>query len=193
MIKELNDKLLENWERYSLFGVVLFTNSHPNVALCLENEMYYAALDEISGEHMLVLVSMLFDAHLKYPQPPPGLLPRMEPIWVEPKKNEQVLSWFEIKTRDELPVIALFGFQGAQMYYHVEHVRADSAEDVFGSLDEILSLAANVVAEHSKNGEPLQVEDLVRKLRWSFQKRRVVEGARSILRGISLLRSLTGI
>ncbi|MDY7012080.1 MAG: hypothetical protein SVX43_00535, partial [Cyanobacteriota bacterium] len=71
MINELNSKLLENHERFPLFGLILFTRSHPHIVKVLRDRDYYAALNEISGDLLLVFAATLFEGSYKTPSPPP--------------------------------------------------------------------------------------------------------------------------
>ena len=185
MIRTVNQSLWENVDRFPIFGLILFTEAQPEVARALADELYYAALDEISGSDVLVFATLLHPARRTYPQPPPGLLPSMRPIWQEPKANEEIMGWFGIEDRDRLPLFVAFGFVGQEMHYQLYEIDDESAGAVFASIRARLQEIGTVLAKH---GSDPSVERLFRNLGWRRSVRKAIRGAKQILRLIGLLR-----
>jgi hypothetical protein len=189
MIHAVNRALLQNAERYPVFALILFTEAQPEVTRALEDELYYAALDEISGPDVLVFATLLFPARRTYPQPPPGVLPSVQPVWLEPKENEEIMGWFGIEDRDRLPVLAVFGFTGPTMHYQVYPIDDRSAGAVFASVRDRLQEIRKVLAKHISAP---RTESLFRALGWRKSARDVARGVRWFLRIINSFRGATG-
>lgn len=189
MIKELTEKLFEYYNEYQLFGIILFTDSHPNVAKALKDELYFAALDEISGENILIFATMLFRPRLIYPTPPAGVFTRIEPIWEEPCANIEVLSWFNIDSRDRLPIFVVFGFDSNNLYYYTHPIQSESPGNVFDSLQQIL----NIITKQMKKNKTLERKKLFKRLGWKIKMAHATQTAKEVLQTISLFRSVTGI
>lgn len=188
MIIELK-QLLEHYEKYQLFGVILFTEAHPHVIKMLKDRDYYAALNEISGKQIAVFVTMLFRGKYKYPSPPPGVLAHMVPIWKEPAENKKILTWFNIKDSRELPLFVLFTVDSDKLYYQRYPLKSDSPQEVFNSLREVLSAIAFRL-QQNKNMDTIGVFKMAQ---WEIKKLRAKQKVRDILEAISLFRGIAGI
>lgn len=190
MIREMNKLLVEHHEDYRLFGIILFTDAHPQVTRMLQDPLYYAALDEISGERILVFATMLFRARQRYPEPPPGVFGNVAPIWEEPNANKELLSWFDIRGRDQLPALVLFGSNGDTLSYHHDKLGGRTAGEVFESLEKAFSVVASEIGDRALDQHVLQ--ELFRRLRWKRRKETTRRQLRRILKTISLFRGAVG-
>ena len=189
MIKELNQELLQYYERFPLFGIILFTEAHPHVVKMLKDKEYFVALDEISGEQVVVFATMLFRGEYTVPTPPPGSIAMMRMIWREPIENEKVLSWFGVKDSRELPLFVLFGVDGDELYYQKHSLKFDSVESAFNSLQPILSVASNEVREHANASRKEQFS----KAQWEIKKLQAKQKVKEILGTISQFRGITSV
>ena len=189
MITELNNQLLEHHEKFSLFGIILFTEVHAHVVKMLKDKEYYAALNEASGDQIAVFATMLFRGTLVYPSPPPGMLAYMMPIWKEPSENKKVLSWFDVKDSTRLPLFVMFGVDGEELYYQKYPLKSESVQELFNSLQETLS-AISAQIQGSRNTDK---KGLFRKAQWEMRKLQAAQKVKDILATISQFRGITGV
>ena len=94
-------------------GVIIYTDAHANVKKVLMDEVYWKALDEISGPRWAVLAVKPVPGKYEYPQMPEGNLGFMVPIWKEPRENRSLLEEFCIKSTEQLPLFICFSHDGA--------------------------------------------------------------------------------
>lgn len=144
MLLEITSQLLEYYDKTLLFGLILFTEEHPHVIKMLRDTDYYDALDKITGDQIAVFTTMLFRGEYTYPSPPPGTFAMMRPIWKEPQENKKILSWFDIEDTRALPLFVLFGMEGNALYYQKYPIQSKSVEDMFNSLQQMLSVVSDV-------------------------------------------------
>jgi hypothetical protein len=188
VITELNQQLLEHHEKFPLFGIILFTEAHAHMVKMLKDRQYYAALDEISGDQVVVFATMLFRGEYEYPEPPPNSFAMMKQIWKEPKENEKVLSWFGVKDSRHLPMFVLFGVIENELYHQNHPLQSASVEDAFNSLQQVLS-AISVQVQESKGTDR---KELFKKAQWEIKKLQAKQKVRDILGTISQFRGVTG-
>jgi hypothetical protein len=214
LISELNDKLLENYENFPLFGLILFTKSHPHIVKVLKDKDYYDALDEISGKLLLVFATMLFDGGFRTPNPPPEKYPSkttkivtnevtgafyiestgtstsymMEPIWVDSSENKEVISWFNIKDSREFPLFVLFAFENSIMCYKKYPLRDSSVQEAFRSLKEVLS-AISFELNDKMNDDSVS---LFGKAKWEVSKLQFKRQLKDVAGVVSQFRGVTG-
>jgi hypothetical protein len=216
LIIELNDKLLDNYEKFPLFGLILFTRSHPHIVKVLKDDDYYAALDEISGNLLLVFATMLFDREIRTPNPSPEKYPlkttkivtnepkgtfhiehiehtvissgNMEPIWVDPSENKEIMSWFNIKDSREFPLFVLFAFENSIMCYKKYALRDSSVQEVFSSLEEVLS-AISFELKDKMNDDSVS---LFGKAKWEVSKLQFKRQLKDVAGVVSQFRGVTG-
>ncbi len=188
MITDLNRQLLEHYEKFPLFGIILFTEAHPHVVKALKDTDYYAALNEVSGEQVVVFATMLFRGEYDYPSPPPDSFALMHPIWKEPKENKQVLSWFDIKDSRDLPLFVLFGVDDNELHYQRYPLKSASPQDVFNSLQEVLS----AVSIRTQQNENTDRKTVFKTAQWEIKKLQVKQKLMDILGAISLFRGVAG-
>src|SRR3989337_2623534 len=84
------------------FGVILYTEKHPNIKKVLADNDYWVALDKISGPKWAVFSIRARAGYYSLPTLPQGTMGMMIPVWKEPCENELVLENFEIESTKEL-------------------------------------------------------------------------------------------
>ncbi|MBN3947221.1 MAG: hypothetical protein HWQ38_12385 [Nostoc sp. NMS7] len=188
MIIELNEKLFELHDKFPFFGIILFTDAHPHIIKTLKDEDYYSALNEISGSSIAVFATLLFTGAYKFPQIPKGALGQMIPVWKEPNENLKILSWFDINDSRNLPTFILFTVEGNQLFYQSYNIRANSNEQVFNCLKQILEF----VPQNFTN-DNLDKKEIFTQLEWKIKKLKTTEKIKEILGIISLFRGSIGI
>lgn len=191
MISLLNGKLLEHYDSYPLFGIILFTEAHPHVIKVLKDVDYWNALDEISGEQLAIFATRLFKGELNMPVPRPGVLESMIPLWKEPAANKEILSWFEIQDSRELPLFALFGIDDDDLFYKTLQIRSQSVNDVYNSIREVVNLVSNFIGKNRANtwGRKKIFDALILRINLLTAKKK----AQQFLELIGSLRSASGI
>lgn len=189
MIRELNEKLFEFHNKFPLYGIILFTEEHPYIIKALKDKTLYSAIDQLSGEHMVIFTSMLFSGDYTYPTPPSGMLAKVAPIWKEPKANIDILTWFDIKDSRSLPVFALFCDIDDKLHYYCYPLKEKSAQDVFNSLRGVIT----VITQQVKNKEKSNKIKLFKKVQWQMKKHSTIQKAKDILAMIRVFRGTAGL
>ncbi|NES25165.1 MAG: hypothetical protein F6K41_41240 [Symploca sp. SIO3E6] len=189
IIADLNNKLLEYHEKFPFFGIVLFTEAHPHVVKALKDQEYYAALHEISGDSIAIFATMLFRGRLVYPDFPPGVVGMFVPIWQEPVQNKELLSWFDIKDSQKLPMFVLFGFENSLLYYRKHSLKDSSVQESFDSLREVLSLVATTIQDNANTDS----KSLFRKAKWEISKLQFKRQIKDLIGVVSQFRGVSGL
>jgi hypothetical protein len=195
MIDELNSKLLEHHEKFPLFGLILFTKAHPHIVKVLKDQEYYAALNEVSGDLIMIFATTLFQGGLVTPQPPRHPDPSvhvsycLEPIWADPIENKEVMSWFNIKDSRELPIFVLFAFENSILCYKKYSLKNGTTQEAFNSLNEVISTIAFELEEKIND----RTVSLFGKAKWEVSKLQFKRQLRDVAGVISQFRGITGV
>ncbi|MCR3937939.1 MULTISPECIES: hypothetical protein [Aeromonas] len=64
-----------------LFGVIIYTNIHPNNKKVLHDDDYWQALHELTGDNLSVFSVRPAKGRYEFPRLPPGVFSMMVPIW----------------------------------------------------------------------------------------------------------------
>lgn len=131
-----------------IYGFILYTRRHANVANFLENQNYWDCLDEISGENWPIFsVRPLAQGQYR----PSGGGYRSDTIncmlseWCEPNTNRQILDFFNLNESCDLPCFVGFIWDDNDELQQFEWKIDDSSVDsVYSSLKEIVLLISNV-------------------------------------------------
>lgn len=91
-----------------LFGVILYTDEHPNIKKVLRDQDYWDAFDTITGAEFAVFSIRPQQGQFRVPKMPGGAHSMMVPIWVEPRENREMLQLFELTDTRKLPMLLLF-------------------------------------------------------------------------------------
>jgi hypothetical protein len=185
MIVEVNQSLLEYYEKYPLWGILLFTEAHPHVIKALKDIDYYNALNEISGNKIAILTTMLFRGRYISPEIRPGSFGDIIPIWDEPNKNKEVLSWFDIEDSRKLPLLVLFTIEDNQLYHQHYSIDHDSSQEVFKSLREVLLLIPNELGADNKK--------LFNHMQWKINTLKTKHVIKKMFDLISMFRGVSGL
>ena len=189
MIKEINEELAQLHKEYMFFGLILFTESHPNVIKMLQDRIYYMALDSTSGDDICVFATMLFPANFAYPTPPPGMFGKMKPIWVEPSANLKILSWFNIDDRKSLPVLVIFSTFDDTIHWEIYPIKHEKPGRIFDSVHSALESIAELIDKH----RGISKEELFKKLKWKIKKLKIFDKTKSLLNVLKDFNSLNPI
>ncbi|MCS0445087.1 hypothetical protein [Vibrio diabolicus] len=143
----------------SIFGVLIYTDSHPNIKKTMRDQDYWEAFDEITGEKFVVLSVKPVLGKYSYLPPPPGVLCQMVAIWKEPKDNLRLIEALEIGTTEKLPMLLIFTRVGEEVLKIEIDLKEDSPSSAYSSIRESLEFCSNVIsgiaAENLKNPKGL--------------------------------------
>lgn len=187
MIKDLKFNIVKLQRDCALFGIILFNDSHPHIVKLLKDNDYYKALDELSGSHLAIFATMLFE-----PAPNIGSSGKYEmmiPIMKEPKQNQKLFDWFEIKDSESLPMFVLFNGQGSELYFQKHPINDPSIEGTWNSLKEVIEPIVNSIDKNLEEEMP----EIFKKAQWQMRKVRAVNGVKRILGLIGSLRGIAGV
>ena len=191
MFRELS-KLIQEHMNFPLFGLLLFTEAHPHIIKALKDTDYYSALNEITGNEVALFATVLFLGEYEYPSPPPGIRGMMVAIWKEPQENKKVLPWFDIQDSRELPFLIIFGHESREFYFQKYPIIADSPQDVFNCLRNVLTrISASVQKASEKSG--FNKQKMFELAQWEMKKLESQRKLRDFFETVSTFRGAIGI
>lgn len=174
-IEILKHEFKKQEENYRLFGILLFTDANPYVKKILRDQDYFLALNKVSGDHLGIFCTMLFEGKMIFPEHEFGRIGKIIPIWQEPEENEKLLKIFQINESRTLPCLVVFGFYKDEMYFHKYFIEGDSEESAFNFLKNALELITKVIRENKDKEnlalfEKLRLQLKVAKFKLNFKK-----------------------
>lgn len=189
MIKDLKFNVVKLQRDFALFGIILFNESHPHIVKLLKDNVYYKALDELSGSQLAIFATCLFEPTWDMPSRDDGKMYQMIPIKKEPKQNKKLFDWFEIKDSGSLPMFVLFNGKGSELYFQKHPLNDTSIEEAWNSLKEVIEPIVNSIDENLDEEMP----KLFKKAQWEMRSVRVKNVGKRILGLIGALRGIAGI
>ena len=133
-----------------LFGVLLFTDEHPNIKKVLRDDDYWLSFHELTGDRFCVFSAKPEKGCYGFPSLPPGILGMMVPIWKEPSMNKNLLKVFDMENTKSLPMLLLFTQVNGE-YLKIELSLDDkSIESSYTSIREQLESACQAIAKINK-------------------------------------------
>ncbi|WP_423823280.1 hypothetical protein V5738_04835 [Salinisphaera sp. SPP-AMP-43] len=135
------------------FGVVLYTARDANIRKVLNDQDYWQAFDERSGENWAVIATRIWQGEYEFPSTPPDTLAMMVPIWREPSANKQILEEFGLEESKDTPCLLIFA-EDEDGEILSTHVKLDdtSIESAYSSISNLLdALAASVAGIKKEN------------------------------------------
>jgi len=161
-------KLAENHKPKSneanIIGVILYTDAHPHIKKLLNDNDYWAALDEWSGPQWAVYSTRAARSTVGFPEMPKGCIGYMVPVWEEPKENKKLLETFEIESTEELPLLVVFAKDDDGSILKNEiRISNGSVEEAYNSLqEEFINISSAIKGIDPKNlNNPLGVHSAV--------------------------------
>lgn len=166
------------------FGVILYTDEHPNIKKILRDDDYWLSLHELTGDRFCVFSVRPRRGLYEWPSfpkgTPKGTMGMMVNIWKEPAENKKLIEAFELKDTAKLPILLLFT-QVDNKYLKIELKLDDSTqESALKSLREQLRFSCDSLAqireENLKNPEGLFAAMSMHKNQreqWNFLKKGV--------------------
>ncbi len=93
----------------NLFGVMLYTDEHPNIKKVLRDDDYWNSFHEITGDSFCVFAVKPSKGY--YDEPPKlplGSTAFLTHIWREPSENKKLIEFFELRHTKIMPMLLLF-------------------------------------------------------------------------------------
>ncbi|WP_319582318.1 hypothetical protein [uncultured Pseudodesulfovibrio sp.] len=133
-------------KKINAFGYILYTDEHPHTKKILRDPDYWNALDQLSGDNWIIYAIKPSQGDWEFPDIPEAhgnsrILYQMEPIWKEPKDNEELLSTFGVASTKALPLFILFVLDGGKFLSIQFDIDDDRIDDGFNSLKYIIHTA----------------------------------------------------
>jgi hypothetical protein len=137
-------------ETLPVFGIIVYTDAHPNVKKILRDEAYWAALDEISGPKWPIFSIRAAQGEYRaaYRASTQGseTYAMLIPVWEEPARNKELLEHFELEDTRQLPSLVVFTIGGEDELTRTSVPLSDeSPEAAFNRLREVLSMTARAI------------------------------------------------
>ena len=148
----------------NVFGIILYTDAHPHIKKLLNDDDYWAALDEWSGPQWAVFSTRALKGEIGFPEMPREFSGYMESAWKEPRANKQLLDAFEIKSTESLPLLLVFAKdEDGSILKNEIQIPSSSVEEAYNSLrDELSNISQAIRGIDSKNlNNPLGVHSAV--------------------------------
>lgn len=143
----------------SMFGVLIYTDRHPNVKKVLRDDDYWKAFDEITGNSFAVLSVKPTQGVRSSPSLPSGMVGYMVQIWNEPKENNKLIEAFELDSTEELPMLLLFTSAEGEILKIEIKLDENGVDKAYESIRSSLQFCATVISgikkENLKNPEGL--------------------------------------
>ena len=138
-----------------IFGLILFTDEHPNIKKVLRDDDYWDSLHEISGEKWAIFSIRPKKGSFGFPELGPGEVGLMVPVWKEPAENKPLLKEFGIRSTERLPLFIAFTHIDGEILKTELRLKDGSIDDAYNSMKGAVSLLAeavnNILPENSKN------------------------------------------
>ena len=170
-----------------IFGVIVYTDSHPNIKKVLRDKDYWKALDKITGPKWCVFSIRAIEGRFDYTPPQPDTFSKLIPITKEPDQNEELFDLLKIDSTEILPCLVVFIVKNADiMTRTIVPLNDDSTDTAFAKMREIMSLVADalegVTEENLTN--PEGVITAVNFALQNYKDRKVIGQAHKILKEI---------
>ncbi len=161
---ELIEKHKPKNNEASIFGIILFTDSNPHIKKVINDNDYWASLDEWSGQQWAVFATKAEKGSIGFPNFPDGCIGYMVPVWKEPNSNKQLLSAFEIESTENLPLLVVFTKdQDGEVLKNQISIKDESVEIAYASLKDAMNTISKAIEiiEPSNLANPLGVHSAV--------------------------------
>ena len=138
-----------------VFGLILFTDEHPNIKKVLRDDDYWSSLHEISGKKWAIFSIKPKKGSIGFPEIRPGQMGLMVPVWKEPKENKELLSEFGIQSTEQLPLFVAFTHIDGKIVKSELQLSDSSIDDAYCSIKKSVAIITeainNILPENEKN------------------------------------------
>jgi hypothetical protein len=129
-----------------LFGVLLYTDQHPNIKKVLRDDDYWLSFNELTGDRFCVFSVKPAKGKYEFPTFPPGTIGMMVQMWKEPAENKKLIELFEIEDTKNIPMLLLFTEIKGE-FLKIELKLDNSSQDTaYSSIKEQLEFSCNALS-----------------------------------------------
>ena len=191
MYREVS-KLMNEYKDIPLYGILLFTESHPHVIKMLKDADYFSALDTITDTNLALFSTVLFNGHYEFPEPTPGSLAMKVQIWREPHQNMKLLRWFDIDDSRALPLLVIWGYESDGFYFQKYSIEGEDSKDIYNNLNVVLSRISQSV-QKAKSNNIVDKQKIFKQARWEIRKLEKHQKIKNFFETVSMFRGAIGI
>jgi len=129
-----------------IYGFILYTESNPYVAKVLQDDVFWKALDIISGSNWPIFAARpLQQGQMEVKGSGAGYTGFMVQTWKEPNKNIPVLKDFGLDNSQDLPLFVVFMWDDDDNLNEVAiPIRGNNKDSVYHSLEDIVKVISSV-------------------------------------------------
>lgn len=152
-LDELVTEYRSDPSKVNMFGVVLYTDSHPHIKKVLRDCDFWLALNELSGPDWAIFSIRPKQGTYSMPDfyPEPGVFYQLVQVWKEPQENKELLEYFGIESTKRLPLLIVFTHDENNEILKIEWELDDSTVD---TSYKSLSTGIKTVREAINNVDP---------------------------------------
>lgn len=146
--RELFEKYRSQKGVADICGVILYTDAHANIKRFLADDIFWTALDEMSGPLWAIYAIKPSQGKYEVPDLPKGTLGYMVPIWKEPKENKLLLEEFEIESTKEVPCLICFTHdRDGEILKIVLKIDDTTLDSVYNSFKQYITLVTKSIEQ----------------------------------------------
>lgn len=121
-----------------VYGLILYTESHPHVIKALRDDDYWNALDKNSGNKVAIFAIKPKQGRMVFPNFPKGTIGMMVKIWKEPNENNELIKELGITDTKKLPMLIMFTEFNNDFHYCGYKITSKDTPNTYKSINEIL-------------------------------------------------------
>jgi hypothetical protein len=143
-------ELADHWKKKedvaNVFGLVLYTDVHPNIKKVLRDNDYWASLDEISGPNWPIFSIRPKQGSRGFPNFSRDSIGMMVMVWREPRENVGILQAFGLESTENLPIFVIFcKDSGGEILSRQIPLKDASVDEAYASLKAAITVGAEAV------------------------------------------------
>lgn len=148
-ILSLLKKYSNEYNIYDIFGIIIYSNKNAHTKLALSSEVYWLALDEISGPNWAILtLNLPSDKREELEEITFDFLVSID---TDQDDYKSLLNLIALESIDNLPVIVIFSFSSdGYVRKQVFNIDDTNVENVFNSVKTVLHKVAKILKKADK-------------------------------------------
>ena len=160
-------------EVVQVYGLILYTDSHPNIKKALRDDDYWNALDVNSGSKIAIFavkpdVGEYYRRRIKVdPHSSVLMIPTSE-VWKEPERNKELLKELGLGDTKKLPLFIIFTEINGEPFYCAYKIDGNDANTIYHSINKIVTIMKNVV-ERFKPENLSNMDSLFREIKGDLE------------------------
>ncbi|UNC48950.1 hypothetical protein [Enterobacter huaxiensis] len=160
-LTEIAEKDYESKLFHNAFGVIIYTNANALMRKLIEDEHYWDALHDRSGEKWNIYCLKASKGKDEFPPMPRGSMGMMVPVWKEPRENKELLELFEINNTKDAHFVFFHFDEDKSIIFRKTLIEESSVEGMFNEvkklIDEYTGIVEGVFPENSQEGTSMHI------------------------------------